>query len=698
MTPLAGQTTVTGYGGVTASVSANGAWSVFAPAQNWTFSGTVGANTQFTHADSGSDNLGTYQEIAFAYSIRGTHRAAAIRLYPNRPVVLFFSLYNDASANAAPFPLISAYPSLPHLSFNGEFAVPDFKNLHPDSPWAFFDSAYNTWILSPAANYMTAQMAMDSSGNITGGIADGITSLPAGFTHATALTIGVGVNATFDAWGQAITDLTQKQKPANDADTLLKNVSYWTDNGATYYYNPGAAGYMGTLDAVRANFDAIGIRLGSLQLDSWWYPKGPDNSWSSHMGIWTYTAAPSLFQPSLAGFQAGLKVPLITHARWIDGNSPYRTQYVISGNVATDPQYWEDIGSYLQAADVKVYEQDWLGEGAQTSLNLTDPYLFLGNMAASMAKRGINIQYCMATPKHFLQSTNYPNVTTIRTSNDRFGSNRWTEYFYSNRFASSVGLWPFSDVFMSSETENAIAALLSGGPLGVGDAVGALSGTNLARAARADGVIVKPDTTATPIDSVFAADGSGIDTPMIASAATDFGSGLRASYIFAYARGANNTVVIDPAAFGIAGPSFLYDNLAGTGVYLNRGQTYTFQLTSSAGYYALVPVGPTGIAFLGDHNQFVTLGRQRVSSVSDDGTLNVTVAFAPGERVRTIFGYSPQAVSVKSISGANRDVEWDPSTGIFTALLMPYKGSAQVRIGFAAAGEVSTGCSTNCAK
>jgi hypothetical protein len=697
--PGLSQISVTGYGGVRASVSANGAWSVFAPAQNWTFSGTVGANTQTAHAGSGTDNLGNYQEIAFAYTMQGTPRAAAIRLYPNRPVVLFFSLYNAAAANAAPFPTITSYPSLPHLSFNGQFAVPDFTNLRADSPWAFFDSAYNTWILSPAANYMTAQMTMDGAGAITGGIADGIETLPAGFTHVTALAIGAGVNDTFAAWGQAITDLTKKQRPANDADALLRDVSYWTDNGATYYYNPGSAGYMGTLDAIRAEFDAIGMRLGSMQLDSWWYPKGPDDSWSSHRGIWTYTASPSLFQPDLATFQAGLKVPLTTHARWIDANSPYRTQYTISGNVATDPQYWEDIASYLHAADVKVYEQDWLGDAAQTSLNLTDPYLFLGNMAASMAKRGINIQYCMAQPKHFLQSTNYSNVTTIRTSNDRFGSDRWNTYFYSNRFASSVGLWPFSDVFMSSETNNVIAALLSGGPLGVGDPTGSLSRANLVRAARADGVIVKPDTAATPIDSVFSADARGIDTPMIASAATDFGGGLRANYIFVYTRGANSTVVIDPAAFGIAGPSFLYDDLAGTGVYLDRGQTYTFQLTRSAGYYALVPVGPTGIAFLGDHHQFVTLGRQRVSSVSDNGTVDVTVAFAPGERARTIFGYSPKAVQVTSLSGANRNTQWDPSTGIFTALVLPYKGSAHVQITLAVSGEVPGGpCTTHCSQ
>ncbi len=38
----------------------------------------------------------------------------------------------------------------------------------------------------------------------------------------------------------------------------------------------------------------------------------------------------------------------------------------------------------------------------------------------------------------------------------------------------------------------------------------------------------------------------GVDVPMIAAAATDFGSGMKAHYIFAYTRATNNTVVIDP--------------------------------------------------------------------------------------------------------------------------------------------------------
>jgi hypothetical protein len=41
--------------------------------------------------------------------------------------------------------------------------------------------------------------------------------------------------------------------------------------------------------------------------------------------------------------------------------------------VATDPQYWEDIAGYLKASGTAVYEQDWLGDNAQSNFNLTDP-------------------------------------------------------------------------------------------------------------------------------------------------------------------------------------------------------------------------------------------------------------------------------------------------------------------------------------
>lgn len=693
------QLTISGLNGLTASLSTNGSYSLNLPVAGWQVGGFLPGHPSSSTIVTGSDNLGDYQEISFNYSTGASNRYASIRAYTGRPMVLFAITYLNGSANTAPFPAFSSYPSgLLHLSYNGMFAFPAFDALLPDSPWIFFDGSANTFIVSPASDYMAAATTSGPKGEIQAGISNQIATLPVGMTHRTLLAYGQGINQTVATWGQALTDLTGKRRPPNDADQLLNTVSYWTDNGATYYYNPGGSSYTDTLQAVKAEFDTKGIGLGSMQLDSWWYPKGPDNGWSSHGGIWTYTASPGIFQPDLTTFQQSLGVPLTVHARWIDVASPYRGQYKISGDVATDPQYWEDTAAYLQSSGVTTFEQDWLGLNAQTALNLTDPQAFLDNMAASMAKRGITMQYCMALPKHFLQTTKYGNVTTIRTSGDGFGRNRWTEFLYGSQFAGALGVWPFSDVFMSTDRESLLLATLSAGPIGIGDALGSISGANLLQSVRRDGVIVKPDAPITPVDSVFVDDAGGLATaPMIASTYTDFG-GLRTQYIFAYARGADTSITVQPSTFGIPGPAFLYDYLSGAGYSIAANASVTVGLNTGTGYFVLSPVGREGIAFLGDKDQFVTLGKKRIPALTDTGKIDVTVAFAAGEPIRTLFGYSQQPVVAVSLSGGVETPVWDASTQIFTVHVRPSNdGTARIRIAPALATTDAAGCGRRCA-
>jgi hypothetical protein len=288
----------------------------------------------------------------------------------------------------------------------------------------------------------------------------------------------------------------------------------------------------------------------------------------------------------------------------------------------------------------------------------------------------------MATPAHFLQSTRYSNATTVRASGDGFSPANWNSFLYSSRFASAIGLWPFTDVFMSSETNNLIAAVLSAGPIGVGDPMGSLSRDNLLKAVRSDGVIVKPDVSATPLDSVFINDALGIDVPMVASTYSDFGNGLRANYIFAFTRAANNTITIDPAVYGISGAAWLYDWVAGAGRLIDAGSVYTVNLANGFGYFVLTPIGKSGIALLGDKGNIVTLGKKRIPALSDSGRIDLTVSFAPGETERTLFGYSPFPVAVRPVAGRISGVVWDPATELFTVTVMPAgtAGAAQVRI------------------
>jgi len=63
----------------------------------------------------------------------------------------------------------------------------------------------------------------------------------------------------------------------------------------------------------------------------------------------TIVASPGIFQARPENIRIRPGVPLVAHARWIDANSPLRSQYTMSGNVATDPAYWREVAAYLKA-------------------------------------------------------------------------------------------------------------------------------------------------------------------------------------------------------------------------------------------------------------------------------------------------------------------------------------------------------------
>jgi hypothetical protein len=526
---------------------------------------------------------------------------------------------------------------------------------------------------------MVATTSRQRDQSIVSGVSSEIQSLPAGFVHETVLVVDKGINRAFETWGRALTDLAGKTRPVNDADITLARLGYWTDNGATYYYGfEPQLGYEGTLLAIRGEFLTKGVPLGYLQLDSWFYPKGPMASWRSRYdGIYEYVAAPELFPDGLKAFQARLGIPLVTHARWIDPSSPYRFEYQMSKNVAIDPRYWDSIMSYLHDSGVATYEQDWLSAYAQSNYNLIDPAAFLDNMARAAVHKGLSLQYCMPTARHYLQSSKYSNLTTIRASQDRFGPNRWDRFLYGSRLAGALGLWPWCDVFMSSETGNLLLATLSAGPVGVGDRIGSVDPTNLLRAVRKDGVIVKPDSPLVPLDQTVIKDAQRLQAPMVAATYTDFGS-LRVAYVLAYPRGSDVMVSFQPGSLGLSGAVYVYNFLTNTGKLMDSTEEFSESITGAYSYYIATPVGGSGIGLLGDAGHFVSLGRQRIPQVTDDGVLELTIAFAPGEGTRIIHGYSPMPPAVTALRGDAEVPVYDPSTHLFSVNVSGDTGGSAV--------------------
>ena len=368
----------------------------------------------------------------------------------------------------ANFPDFTAIPTGLHVfSYeNKTFAPPSFHaKQQGGGPWILFDDDANAAMISPAANFMIANLQGDGVTRVSSGFVLPLANVPAGFSSRTILVFDKGIGQTMKVWGDWLIKSLGVSRPANDADIGLKYLGYWTDNGAVYYYHYDAAkGYAGTLLAVADELKKIGINIHYMQLDSWWYQKTstsaagkpgkpkknndlPESSWNKYGGLLEYKAHPDLFPDGLEAFQKRLDLPMITHNRWIDVASPYRQKYKISGVAAIDPKWWDDITEYLKASGVMTYEQDWLDQiyinspEFQSTAGVAD--LFMDNMARACEERGLTMQYCMELPRHYLQGastkTSPPCASAATTSHGDTGMMRCTFRNWPRRWENGPG-------------------------------------------------------------------------------------------------------------------------------------------------------------------------------------------------------------------------------------------------------------------
>ncbi|HXR48328.1 MAG TPA: hypothetical protein VN784_12905 [Candidatus Limnocylindrales bacterium] len=691
---------ITSTSGVSLRLDAsNGSYQLTAKQPAWELGGYINQPLKNVAANQGRDPIGSYQQLAFEWQDGETPMSGQIRVYEEKPLVLFSQTCGAATEMPPPaFPDFRVLPGKLHVFSYGhhEFAPPRFSATEISTPWLLFDDHANALVISPASHFMVASMKGDGRMEVASGFNPALRNLPADFTQQTLVAFGQGINRTWDLWGRALLDWHHTKRPANDADTVLKYLGYWTDNGATYYYNYDTnLGYAGTLQSLVERYREDQIPIRYLQLDSWWYDKSttdpdgqpgkekksnnlPAGEWNCYGGLLEYKADTDLFPNGLDAFQKSIGLPLVTHNRWIDPASPYHQRYKISGIAAVDPEWWAHIADYLKSSGIVTYEQDWLDRiytySPAFSSNVETGEAFLDNMARACGEQGITIQYCMPYPCYFLQGSRYANLTTIRTSGDRFNTNHWNDFLYTSRLAASMGIWPWADVYMSGETDNVLLSTLSAGPVGIGDAIGAANKANLLHAARADGVIVKPDAPIVPLDSSYIADAEKKPAPLMGSTYTD-GGGIKTEYVFAFNRPKTpaGRVHFSPAELGLSGPVYVYDYFSGAGKLLNEGSDFTAPLGRDASvFYVVAPVGQSGIAFLGDKNKFVGTGKQRIVSLHDEsGKLTVGVVYAQNEKSVVLHGYAAAEPKVTVISGLDAAVRYDPASHYFTVEVKP---------------------------
>ena len=86
-----------------------------------------------------------------------------------------------------------------------------------------------------------------------------------------------------------------------------------------------------------------------------------------------------------------------------------------------DPQYWNDLASYLKTSGVMTYEQDWLASFAAPLMNLTDPEAYLDEYGeAPWQARASRCNTAGNRSGIFCKARNTAILTTARVSPDGF--------------------------------------------------------------------------------------------------------------------------------------------------------------------------------------------------------------------------------------------------------------------------------------
>ena len=325
--------------------------------------------------------------------------------------------------------------------------------------------------------------------------------------------------------------------------------------GGFYHYGgtDGKAGDFETqMHDALADHKRLGIPFKHWQLDSWWYPKGaggngsccvdpPDgtlekgSTGSPHVGVYEWVADPFVFPSGVAALHERVQLPFVMHNRWYSADNWYRETAKVGGEWVGNADYvlpldlddfWSFFFTQQRGFGLAVYEQDFMYTqydnlaALQTNATFADDWL--RSMAEHAAKAGLRMQYCMPYPREYLASTLHPNVVTIRATDDYHAGRNNYKISRSSLLAHAVGLLPFKDTFYTSTAiegggadhdaePNAqlhlIAATLSASIVGPGDGKGLTNVTRLMGCCRSDGLVLKAERPAVPIDAVWTAGG-----------------------------------------------------------------------------------------------------------------------------------------------------------------------------------------------
>ena len=319
---------------------------------------------------------------------------------------------------------------------------------------------------------------------------------------------------------------------------VTSHLSYWTDNGAAYWYRTEPGCTIGdTVADVVTTLRADGVPVHAVELDSWFYQHETPRPIAEigypaevpPTGTMRWEPRDDAFGGvAIEQWAAGVgSPPLVLHARHISPNSPYLAdgEWWVDGLAAhpVDPAFFRRWFDDAQRWGACCIEQDWMlmyWFGVR-ALRATPGRARQWQQALDRhaGDTGVELMWCMATPADLVLAASLDHVVAVRTSDDyRFAADPallWTWYLTVNRLAGALGLAAFKDVFFSKVPEEgadsidgdvhaeleALLAAMSAGPVGIGDRIGHTDRDVVLRTCDADGRIRHVDRPIAMIDS-----------------------------------------------------------------------------------------------------------------------------------------------------------------------------------------------------
>lgn len=524
-------------------------------------------------------------------------------------------------------------------------------------------------LLAPVAGWHEQVIAIDQNDTdgITGfrwGWHGDLDEIPAGFEVALGRYTGRSVAEVIERWGAEIQAAAGTVRPGRDADPLLTHLSYWTDNGAAYWYRtePGQD-LTTTLVAKIDELDQLGLPVRSVELDSWFYRHEISRPVSEvgyldevpPTGMMSWTPRDDVLPDGVDGLRRALgDRPLALHSRHISPESPYLANgdwWIDRAAHPVDQSFFQQWCRDAASWGATCIEQDWMmvtyfwnrsmrsGAGRATA--------WQRGLDTAAADHDLSLLWCMALPGDFAATVELDRVVAVRTCDDyRYAEDPallWVWYLSVNSVADALGLPVFKDCFFSSAGDpgpagidgdphaelEALLSAMSAGVVGLGDRIGCTDVDVVRRVCRGDGRLIAPDRAIRLTDQSFADAGDSGQTLCWAETETTNEHGTW-RYLVAINTAAEPVRISDHVDLG--GEFVVYDWRAKTAA---PATTIEAELDSRDwALFVICPIEerPEGRrALIGDTGSYATMAPTRIRRAGDAAK----VITAGGEPERT---------------------------------------------------------------